>query len=55
MLCEVWHKPVCAPGTLLPGWYEKLINPLNIIIIILLMIISVKISSSVFIENKNSK
>ena len=35
-VCQIWSHPGCAPDTLLPGWYESLMNYENAIIIILL-------------------
>lgn len=44
VVCEVWSRPGCAPDTLLPGWYEGLMNYENAIIIILLFYFATKLS-----------
>lgn len=53
IVCVVWNKPGCAYGTFLPGWYDILINPVNIMIVILLGFISFKVSKRII--NMGSK
>jgi hypothetical protein len=43
-VCLMWHNPGCAPNTLLPGWYDQLLNYENLLIIILLILISKSIA-----------
>lgn len=45
--CKLWHEAGCAPDTLIPGWYDHLLNSENVIILLLLALISVGISSRV--------
>jgi hypothetical protein len=32
--CEMWHQPSCAVDTLLPTWYDGLLNLCNVVILL---------------------
>jgi hypothetical protein len=41
--CKAFSQPGCAPDTLLPGWYDQLLNYENLIIVSLLGFVAYKI------------
>lgn len=45
--CKLWHKAGCAPDTLLPGWYDGLLNVINVPIIAGLAYISIRLAHNV--------
>ena len=54
VVCKIWNEPGCAPGTFLYGWYQDLINPINILIVGIVLIISIIVSKRVMSRNSNN-